>query len=162
MDSSSHVIRPGPLAAGPENRGQGRGVRPAAPKPHSPPTPLLPLSVGRKFQEGGGTGLLSKPSKSWWGCRCSPYATLPATGGSCAKVRQYSYQIQSCLRPFLGFPGGSVVKNLPANSGDDPWVGKIPWRRRWQSTPRFLPGKSHRQRSLACCSPWGHKELDTT
>ena len=31
----------------------------------------------------------------------------------------------------------------------DPWVRKIPWRRKWQPTPVFLPGKSHRQRSLA-------------
>ena len=30
----------------------------------------------------------------------------------------------------------------------DPWVGKIPWRRKWQSTPIFLPGESHGQRSL--------------
>ena len=30
--------------------------------------------------------------------------------------------------------------------GFDPWVGKIPWRRKWQSTPGFLPGKTHRQR----------------
>ena len=30
----------------------------------------------------------------------------------------------------------------------DPWVRKIPWRRKWQPTPVFLPGKSHRQRSL--------------
>ena len=31
----------------------------------------------------------------------------------------------------------------------DSWVGKIPWRRKWQSTLVFLPGKSHGQRSLA-------------
>ena len=42
----------------------------------------------------------------------------------------------------------------------DPWVGKIPWRRSWQPTPIFLPGRSHGQRSLAGYSPWGHKELD--
>ena len=45
-----------------------------------------------------------------------------------------------------GFPGGSVVRNPPANSGDqglDPWVGKIPWRKKWQPTPVLLPGKSH-------------------
>ena len=42
-----------------------------------------------------------------------------------------------------------------------PVVGKIPWRRKWQPTPVFLPGKSHRRRSLAGYSPWGHKELDT-
>jgi len=43
-----------------------------------------------------------------------------------------------------------------------PWVGKIPWRRKWQSTPALLPGKSHGQRSLVGYSPWGCKELDTT
>ena len=36
----------------------------------------------------------------------------------------------------------------------DPWVGKIAWRRAWQPTPVFLPGKSHRQKSLAGYSPW--------
>ena len=39
------------------------------------------------------------------------------------------------------------------------WVGKIPWRRKWQPTPGFLPGKSHRQRNLAGCSPWGCKRV---
>ena len=46
--------------------------------------------------------------------------------------------------------------------GFDPWVGKIPWRRAWQSTPVFLPGKSHGQRRLAGYKPWGRKESDTT
>ena len=46
-----------------------------------------------------------------------------------------------------------MVKNLPVSVGDtrhgfDPWVGKIPWRRAWQSTPVFLAGESHGQRSL--------------
>ena len=36
----------------------------------------------------------------------------------------------------------------------DPWVGKIPWRRKWQPTQVFLPGKSHGQRSLVHYSPW--------
>ena len=36
------------------------------------------------------------------------------------------------------------------------------WRREWQSTPVFLPGKSHGQRSLVGYSPWGRKELDMT
>ena len=44
-----------------------------------------------------------------------------------------------------GFPAGSVVKNLPANEGDvgsgSPCIRKIPWRRKWQSTPVFLPEK---------------------
>ena len=57
-----------------------------------------------------------------------------------------------------------VVKNLPANAGDrrkkcrfDPWVGKIPWKRKWQPTPAFLPGKFRRQRSLVGYSPWGRR-----
>ena len=58
-----------------------------------------------------------------------------------------------------------VVKNPPANAGDmrhrsDPWVGKIPWR--WQSTPVFLPGQSHGQRSLVGYSPQGCTESDMT
>ena len=41
--------------------------------------------------------------------------------------------------------------------GFDSWVGKIPQRRKQQSTPVFLPGKSHGQRSLAGYSPPGRK-----
>ena len=44
----------------------------------------------------------------------------------------------------------------------NPWVGKIPWRRKWQPTPIFLPGEFHGQRSMVGYSPWGHKELDMT
>ena len=65
----------------------------------------------------------------------------------------------------MGFPGGAVMKNLPANIGGavfDPWVGKIPWRRIWQPTPVFLPGEFHGQRRLVGFSPWGCKELDMT
>ena len=44
----------------------------------------------------------------------------------------------------------------------NPWVRKILWRRKWQLTLVFLPGKSHGQRSLVGYSPWGRKELDMT
>ena len=44
----------------------------------------------------------------------------------------------------------------------NPWVGKFPWRRKWQPTPVFLPGKFHAQRSLMHSSLWGLKEADTT
>ena len=50
-----------------------------------------------------------------------------------------------------GIPGGSVEKNPSANAGDAssiPRIGKIPWRRKWQPIPVFLPGKSHGQRRL--------------
>ena len=36
------------------------------------------------------------------------------------------------------------------------------WRRQWHPTPVLLPGKSHGQRSLVGCSPWGREESDTT
>ena len=46
--------------------------------------------------------------------------------------------------------------------GFHPWVGKIPWRRKWQPTTIFLSGKSHGQRSLAGYSSWSRRESDTT
>ena len=46
--------------------------------------------------------------------------------------------------------------------GFDLWVGKIPWRRKWQPTPIFLPEKSNELRSPAGYSSKGHKESNTT
>ena len=43
--------------------------------------------------------------------------------------------------------------------GFNPWVRKIPWRRKWQPTPVFLPGKFHGWSSLASYSPWCHKRV---
>ena len=72
------------------------------------------------------------------GWHCLPVQGLPWW------LRQYSVCLQ-CGRP-----------------GFNPWVGKKPWRRKWQPTPVLLPGKSHGRRSLVGYSPWGHKESDTT
>jgi len=61
-----------------------------------------------------------------------------------------------------------VVKNLPAKCpkckrcGFDPCVGKIPWRKKWQPIPAFLPEESHGQRSLVGYSPWSWEESDMT
>ena len=55
-----------------------------------------------------------------------------------------------------------MVKNLPVRYGFNPWVRKMPWRRKWQPTPVFLPGEFHGQRSLVGYSPWGHRELNVT
>ena len=66
---------------------------------------------------------------------------------------------------MLGFPGGSELKASACNVGDlgsIPWVGKIPWRRKWQPTPVLLPGKSYGQRSLVGYTPRGSNESDTT
>ena len=64
-----------------------------------------------------------------------------------------------------GFPCGSDGKESSCNVedlGSILGVRKIPWRRKWQPTPLFLPGEFHGQRSLASYSPWGCKESDTT
>ena len=75
--------------------------------------------------------------------------------------------VSSCslLPAVLGFPGGSAVKQSACQCRRhefDPWVRKIPWRRKWQPTPTFLPGNIHGQSSLVGYSPWGRKVLDTT
>ena len=81
----------------------------------------------------------------------------------------YRYRFRYKYRYRWGFLDGSVVKNPPTNGEDgcrrhefDPWVWKIPWRRKWQPIPVFLPGESHGQRSPAGYSPQGHKESDMT
>ena len=57
-------------------------------------------------------------------------------------------------------------QELSANDWEDSVykhpTAKIPWRRKWQPTPIFLPGKSRGQRSLAGYSPWSRKESDRT
>ena len=57
-----------------------------------------------------------------------------------------------------------TVKRLPTmrETRFDPWVGKIPWRRKRQPTTVFMPGKSHGRGSLGGYTPWGSKESDTT
>ena len=62
-------------------------------------------------------------------------------------------------------PGSQMVKNLPTlqeTPGFCPWFRKIPWRRKWQPTPVYLPREFYGQRSLAGYSPWGCKQSDTT
>ena len=79
--------------------------------------------------------------------------------------------------PNSDFGAGPQLQDFPGSTSDkepacqfrrhrrprfNPWVGKIPWWRKWQPTPVFLPRESHGQKSLAGYSPWGHKESDTT
>ena len=81
-----------------------------------------------------------------------------------AKRSHSSLQLHLVSCP-VGCPGGSVVKNPPANAGDMgliPGSGKTPWRRKCTVSPVFLPGKSHGQRSLGACNLLGHKESDMT
>ena len=81
-------------------------------------------------------------------------------GGLCTRGHKESDTTEWLT--FSLFSVASVVKNLPANAGDTslvPESGRSPWRRKWQPTPFFLPRKSHEQRSLVGCSPWGRKRV---
>ena len=61
-------------------------------------------------------------------------------------------------------PIAQMVKNWLAmqETRVRPLGWEVLWRREWQSTPEFLPGEFHGQRSLVGCSPWGRKESDMT
>ena len=64
---------------------------------------------------------------------------------------------------LIDFPGGSDSKESACGRPSfDPWVKKIPWRRKWQPTPVFLPGEFHGQRNLASYHSWDRKKSDTT
>ena len=61
---------------------------------------------------------------------------------------------------YLGLPSQLSQQRICPQCrrpGFDSWVWKIPWRRKWQLIPVFLPGKSHGQRSLASYCPRGRK-----
>ena len=63
-----------------------------------------------------------------------------------------------------GFPVAQCSRICPQDRRHrfDPWVGRTPWRKKWQPAPGFLPGKSHGQSSLVGYSPWGFEDLDPT
>ena len=99
------------------------------------------------------------------------YIHIFSSGEAGQKMEMWKYLQQLILLTIIcqvGFPGGSDSKKSTCpcrRPRFDPWVGKIPWRREWQPTLVFLPGKSHGQRSLAGCSrgrTMGLPELDMT
>ena len=89
-------------------------------------------------------------------------------------ILNYLYAITKKKKNGQGFPGGSFIiccskKKKKESAAQcrryrfNPWVVKMPWRREWQPTPVFLPGKSYGQRSLAGYIVHGvTKDLDTT
>ena len=84
-------------------------------------------------------------------------------GGSPIRRNQTLPHSQPCK---ASFPGGSDAEESSLQGkrrGFDPWVGKIPWRRRaWQPSSVFLPGESPGQRTPLGCIPWGRRESDTS
>ena len=86
-----------------------------------------------------------------------------------SKIWELRYKIRVQISSFFRASQVAPVVKEPAcqcrrhkRCGFDPWVRKIPWRKKWHPTPVFLPGKSHWQRSLAGWSPWGCRGSDTT
>ena len=101
---------------------------------------------------------------------CCCFLAAPGAGGERQGATfhgvHYFMSAPSEKRNVLVYPSSGSAGKESASTAKRPrfdlWVGKIPWRRQWQPTPVFLPGESHRQRSLAGYSPWGCKELDRT
>ena len=96
--------------------------------------------------------------------RCRPFLLqlLPKRGGQCRSQHRFSRALCDCDLCFtlllavqfitlklMGFPGGSAGKEPTCpcrrckSCGFNSWVGKVPWRRKWQPTLVFLPGESH-------------------
>ena len=98
--------------------------------------------------------IAEEPLMCFWMDDIKPASPFPSLPLVCVSAIQWD------LVQFWGFPGGSDSKESVCNAGRPgftPWVGKIPWRRKWQLTPVFLPGEFHGQRSLVGCSPWDHR-----
>ena len=58
---------------------------------------------------------------------------------------------------FSGGSDGKIICLQCCRPGFNPWVGKMPWRRKRQPTPVFLPEKFHGGRNFIGYSPWGHR-----
>ena len=116
---------------------------------------------------------LSKQGKTWQGSEdCSPtFRRREGTQWQSRRRMQKWLHMRNEQRPVtLIFSYALIVYRLSRwHSGKEstcpckrhkrrrfnPWVRKIPWRRKWQLTSVFLPGKFRGQRSLVSYSPWG-------
>ena len=120
-------------------------------------TPLLHQSFGSRVFR---SFFLSIYTYFWlipWSAKagCKTQGILTSFLLSLSHRRLQTTRFQSNKGPtnyILGFTGGSVIKNPPDKAGDTGIRGSIlgswiPWRRKWQPTPVFLPGKFHRCKS---------------
>ena len=106
---------------------------------------------------------LNSPGKNTGvGCHFLPLGNFPTQGSNPGLLHfrwiLYYLSRQESPRDVLVSWG-----DPPANAGDSEkqfnlWVRKILWRRKWQPTAVFLPGKLHGQRNLVGCSPLARKE----
>jgi len=80
-------------------------------------------------------------------------------GGCCAVIKRYEQGFNFGLPKWFS---GKESACQCSSHRVDPWVGKIPWKMKWQPIPVVLPGKSCGQISLAGYSPWGLTEHTLT
>ena len=127
------------------------------PNPAGAICPVACQSHSRRLAVGwdtasAGTPFTCLPSSCPWAlCFLSPGLFPPFIGASPPQLPGKVCQEDK-------FSAASQTWRLPRwHSGFDPWVGKMPWRRKWQPTPVFLPGEFHGQKSLVDYSPWGHR-----
>ena len=122
-------------------------------KPHRPTLGIY-MDIERSCDALAQAGILAFTSTCW--CPWASHLTS-------LSLNVLIWELIHSIRSYL-----MCIYSLPANAGDarvtgsNPEVAKILWRRTWQPTPVFLPGKLHGQRSLAGYSPHGHKESDMT
>ena len=103
----------------------------------------------------------STNNRCWRGCR--EKGTFLQGQWECKLVQPLWRTVWRFLKKLnIGLPwwlSGKESASQCRENGFDPWVGEIPWRRKWQPTLAFLPGKSHGQRKLVGSSPWSHKRV---
>ena len=92
----------------------------------------------------------------WGQCLWVSLAFLPPVGCRCHRERGVCHASFKRLTRWLS---GKEPACQCRRCRFDPLIGRVPWRRKWQHTIVFLPGKSHGQRSLAGHSPWGPERV---
>ena len=112
-------------------------------QPYSPPPSLPPFQMPSRYIKHLIFQSLVLPISI-------PFSSIPGA---------YIYDLPTSTSGFPWWLSSKEPACQCRRCGLDPWIRKIPWRRKWQPTPLFLPGKSHGQRSLADYSPWDRKRV---
>ena len=105
--------------------------------------------------------LLKRTKGSWYHLTSLPFLCMCSQGGFLT-LRMRNMCFFNLLSGLPAWLSGKESTCQCRRCRFNPWVGKSPWRRKWQPTTVFLPGKSHGQRILAGYSPRGHKRVDMT
>ena len=158
----------------PENISGNQRLRPGPRKCRKAENPASCVGAGleegprerKEYQGAGPKTQGSRGSEGFRGRRAQivrPFAT-PWTvlwRGSPGSRDRTRLSCVSCIgRRILNLCAtwGSVGKESARNAGEPGWLGKIPWRRKWQPTPGLLPGEFRGQRSWASYSPGDRKD----